>query len=298
MNNKLLIDELLVQRLIENQFPLWRNLGVRAVQHQGWDNRTFHLGDTMLVRLPSAADYALQVAKEHYWLPKFAPLLPLAIASPIVIGEPQDDYPWQWPIYRYLPGESASIGCIADQCHFAKSLAEFLTALQKIDATNGPVAGSHSFYRGASLTLYDAEVQQVLLILQDKLDVTVVASIWEKALKTPWQNLPVWVHGDISLGNLLVEEGQLTAVIDFGQLAVGDPACDLAIAWTFFKGRSRDRFRHHLQLDADTWNRGRAWALWKALIVAAGMIDPNNAESNSCWEIITEVISDHQADAK
>ncbi|CAN5424466.1 hypothetical protein BH10PSE19_BH10PSE19_04530 [soil metagenome] len=157
--NTIVIDELLVRRLIERQFPQWRNLTVRTVEYQGWDNRTFHLGNTMLVRLPSGADYALQVTKEQYWLPKLAPLLPLCIAFPIVIGEPQDEYPWPWSIYRYLPGESASIGYIADPCHFAKNLAKFLTALQKIDATNGPVAGLHSFYRGGPLAIYDAEVQ-------------------------------------------------------------------------------------------------------------------------------------------
>ncbi|CAN5424310.1 hypothetical protein BH10PSE19_BH10PSE19_04520 [soil metagenome] len=127
------------------------------------------------------------------------------------------------------------------------------------------------------------------------MDISIVTDIWEAALRTTWQNLPVWVHGDISLGNLLVEEGQLKAVIDFGQLAVGDPACDLAIAWTFFQDKSRDIFRNNWALNTDTWVRGRAWALWKASIVAAGMSNPNNTESNRCWDIINEVISDYHS---
>lgn len=292
MNNEIKIDETLVRRLVDSQFPQWKNLRVRSVQSQGWDNRTFHLGDTMLVRMPSDTDYELQVEKEQQWLSRLAPLLPLPIPLPIAMGKPEYEYPWKWSIYRYLDGESATTASIADPNQFAKSLANFLSALQKIDTTNGPVAGLHSFYRGGLLSTYDTETKQAIKTLKDKIDEEAVTEIWGIALKTVWQNKPVWVHGDISLGNLLVKNGQLSAVIDFGQLAVGDPACDLAIAWTFFKDKSRDIFRKNLSLDNDTWARARGWTLWKALITAAGMTDPNNTESKQCWHIINEVIND------
>lgn len=286
------IDENLVHHLIESQFPQWRQLPIRPVQNQGWDNRTFHLGEDMLVRMPSDTHYALQVEKEQHWLPILAPQIPLPIPSPIAMGKPQDNYPWHWSIYRYLKGTSASTAHISDLTEFAKRLAEFLNIFQKIDATNGPVAGLHSFYRGGLLSIYDTETRQAIEILKNNVDTNAAINIWETALQSTWQNTPVWVHGDLSPGNLLVQDGQLSAVIDFGQLAIGDPACDLAITWTFFKGKSREIFCNNFSLDSDTWNRGRAWTLWKALMVAAEIRNPNSAEAKECWRIIDDLISE------
>ena len=292
---QLVIDASLVRRLVGAQFPQWKDLPVRPVALSGWDNRTFHLGKEMLVRMPSSAEYASQVEKEHQWLPKLAPLLPLQIPAPLAIGKPAEGYPWKWSIYRWLEGETASSAPIADLVVFARSLAQFLSALQRIDPTGGPVAGPENFYRGGSLKIYHEQALQAIDTLQGKIDVKAAAEVLETALATRWQNAPVWIHGDISAGNLLVQEGRLSAVIDFGQLAIGDPACDLAISWTLFKGASREAFRTTLPLDAGTWARGRAWALWKALIVAAGLSDPNNAESAQCWRIIEEVLADRRS---
>jgi aminoglycoside phosphotransferase (APT) family kinase protein len=295
MNNEpLIIDAALVCQLVTTQFPQWKDLPIQPVALSGWDNRTFHLGEDMLVRMPSAADYALQVEKEHKWLPKLAPYLPLPIPVPLAMGEPADGYPWKWSIYRWLEGNTAASAPIADMCEFATDLAQFLSALQRIDTTDGPLPGLHSFYRGGALTTYDAETRQALAVLEGKIDVNTASDVWETALTTTWHGAPVWVHGDVSAGNLLVQEGRLSAVIDFGQLAIGDPACDLAITWTLFKGESRETFQEMLPLDTDTWARGRAWTLWKALLVAAGFTNPNNAESVQCWRIIDEVLADHK----
>lgn len=292
--DRLVIDVSLVRRLIDRQFPQWKDLSILPVAVSGWDNRTFHLGEDMVVRIPSAPEYALQVEKEHKWLPKLAPFLPVSIPTPLAMGEPGDGYPWKWSIYRWLEGESAVSAPIADLSDFAASLAEFLRALQSIDASGGPAAGLHSFYRGGSLSIYDAETRKAIATLKGKIDVHAITEVWETALATTWHKTPVWVHGDMSEGNVLVKEGRLSAVIDFGQLAVGDPACDLAMTWTFFKGKSRQAFRDHLMLDDATWARGRAWALWKALIVAAGFTNPNNTESEKCWRIIDEVLADQK----
>jgi len=288
------IDDNLVRRLIITQFPQWKDLSIRPVTHQGWDNRTFHLGERMLVRMPSSMDYVAQVEKEQHWLPKLAPLLPLPIPTPLAIGMPTKDYPWRWSINAFLPGDSASTAPIAELRDFATNLARFLIALQSIDSSGGPPAGAHSFFRGGSLSVYDAETRQALSTLKNKIDVYTATEIWETALATTWQGAPVWVHGDLSTGNLLVQEGRLCAVIDFGQLAVGDPACDLAIAWTLFKGESRKAFRAMLPLDVGTWARGRAWTLWKALIVAAGMTEWNAIEAAEPLRIIDAVLTDHK----
>jgi len=288
------IDANLARNLIAQQFPQWKELPIQPVQQSGWDNRSFRLGDQMLIRLPSAAQYALQVEKEHYWLPRLAPSLPLSIPTPLALGQATSEYPWPWSIYNWLPGESASLTGITDLNAFAKELAQFLLALQKIDATKGPSPGIHNFYRGGALANYDEEFRQAMQRLENGMNITPIRSIWESALASQWQLSPVWVHGDISIGNLLVKNGQLSAVIDFGQLVTGDPACDLAIAWTLFKDESRQIFQSTLSLDNDTWLRGCAWALWKALIICAGLPGTNSKEKKNAELIIAEILSDYK----
>lgn len=294
MNKQLVINESLVQRLVTIQFPQWKDLSIQPIIPGGWDNKTFRLGKHMVVRMPSSKDYVAQVEKEHRWLPKLAPLLPLPIPVPLAMGEPAEGYPWKWSVYRWLEGETAASSQIANPSEFARSLAQFLIALQRIDSTNGPLPGPHSFYRGGSLSNYDSETRKAILALKDKIDVNTATEIWESALATKWHGSPVWVHGDVSAGNLLVQKGRLSGVIDFGQLAVGDPACDLVIAWTLLKGNSREIFRTMLPLDAGTWARARAWTLWKSLVVGANFTNPNNTEAAQCWRIIDEVLADHR----
>jgi len=290
----MILDETLVRRLVTAQFPEWKNLSISPVDRGGWDNRTFRLGEQMLVRMPSDAKYAVQVEKEHQWLPKLAPLLPLPIPMPLALGHAGEGYPWPWSIYRWLEGESAASAHIADLSYFARDLAQFLNALRRSDATHGPKPGPQNFYRGGPLTTYDAEVRKACEILHNKINSDLALKIWDTACATTWQGAPVWVHGDISAGNLLVRDGQLCAIIDFGQLAVGDPACDLVIAWTLFSGESRELFRATLDLDTATWARGRAWALWKALIIAAGLTNTNAVEGEHCWQILDEILADHR----
>ena len=291
------IDVALVRRLVAAQFPQWADLPVRPVALGGWDNRTFHLGETMTVRLPSAASYSLQVEKEQRWLPRLAPLLPLPIPVPLAMGEPAEGYPWHWSIYRWLDGEPAATGHIADPRQFATTLGQFLRALQRIDATGGPPPGSHNFHRGGSLAVYDGETRQALAALAGRIDNGLAREVWEAALSTTWDGPPVWVHGDVAAGNLLVRNGVLSAVIDFGSSAVGDPACDLYIAWTFLEGQSRDAFRAALLLDEATWARGRGWTLWKALITLAALPGTNALAASEFRRVLDEVLTDHTRSA-
>lgn len=285
------IDGTLVRRLVATQFPRWMDLPVRMVEAGGWDNITFHSGEDMIVRLPRAAGYAVQVEKEHRWLPRLAPSLPLRIPTPLAIGEPANGYPWKWSVYRWIEGDTAAPERISDLNDFASSLAQFLIALQHVDPTHGPPAGPHNFYRGGSLREYDAETTQAIAVLNDKINSQAATEVWRRALEADWRRPPVWVHGDLSAGNLLVQEGRLRAVIDFGMLGVGDPACDLAIAWTLFRGASRKTFRAMLPFDVGTCARGRAWALWKAAIVAARLTETNAVETAQSWNVIDEVLS-------
>ncbi|RWM05725.1 MAG: aminoglycoside phosphotransferase family protein [Mesorhizobium sp.] len=292
-NPRVDIDTDLVRRLVDAQFPEWRHLPVRPVASGGWDNRTFHLGDEMTARLPSAAPYSLQVEKEHRWLPRLAPLLPLPIPAPLAMGEPAEGYPWHWSVYRWIEGETAKTARIPDLRTFAVTLAEFIAALKRIDPTGGPVPGQHNFYRGGPLTVYDGEARQAIAALDGQVDTQAATKVWEAALAATWHGSPVWFHGDVASGNLLVEDGRLSAVIDFGTSGVGDPSCDLAIAWTFFEGESREAFRAAIAVDDATWARGRGWTLWKALITVAGH-DANQAEVGRQRRVIDEVLADHE----
>lgn len=285
----------LVQELIRFQFPEWAALPITPVVPGGWDNRTFRLGEEMVVRLPSAAEYAPQVEKEHYWLPKIAPFVSLPIPVPIAKGDSNDNYLWHWSIYRWIEGKPATIEGIRDVCQFATSLAEFLISLQQANTTNGPLPGQHCFFRGAPLGIYTTETLDALTVLEGVIDTTTAQKLWETACRTSWNRPPVWFHGDISAGNLLIHNGALCAIIDFGCSGIGDPACDMAIAWTFFSGKNREAFRNAMGIDEGTWTRGRAWALWKALIMMANLIHSDSIKTEIYRSIINEILTDYQS---
>ena len=262
---RVLIDEGLAAALVAHCFPAWAHLPIRAVLPGGHDNRTFRLGDDLAIRLPSAQGYAAAVEKEQRWLPKLAPQLPLPIPAPVAAGRPIAGYPWAWSVNRWLTGEPATIASI-DDVRFARDLAAFLNDLRAADATGGPVAGAHSFFRGGDLAVYGAEARDAIAALGDRALAVWAAALLDRALESRWSAPAVWVHGDIAVGNLLVQDRRLASVIDFGSSAVGDPACDLVIAWTRFDPDTAAAFRGEVGLDDDTWARAAGWALWKALI--------------------------------
>jgi aminoglycoside phosphotransferase (APT) family kinase protein len=256
----------LVAALLEQQFPQWARLPIVPVEPGGWDNRTFRLGYAMAVRLPSAESYAEQVQKEQRWLPWLAPQLSLAVPVPLALGKPGAGYPWHWSIYRWIEGQTIDSARAVDLGALAADLAAFLSTLQTLHATGGPAPGAYNFHRGGSLAIYDEQTRRAIDALTGEIDASRAMEIWDEALASSWERAPVWIHGDVAAGNLLLNNGRLHAVIDFGCCAVGDPACDLVPAWTVFDAASASRFKERLLLDTATWQRARGWALWKALI--------------------------------
>lgn len=269
----------LLTDLIGEQFPHWADLPIEPVEVYGWDNTTFRLGDRLSVRLPSAEPYVAQVDKEQRWLGILAPQLPLRIPEPVAKGQAGCGYPWPWSIYRWIEGEPARPDAIADLTVLATRLAEFLVSLYSIDARDGPAAGPHSFFRGGPVRTYDEETRAAIDALTGVVDTSAASRVWQDALDATWSGPPTWVHGDVAASNLLVSGGELVAVIDFGCCAVGDPACDLVLAWTLFSGRSREAFAATLDVDAAMWARARGWALWKALITMQSAHAPSDADS-------------------
>ncbi|MBT2483483.1 aminoglycoside phosphotransferase family protein [Microbacterium sp. ISL-108] len=263
----------------------------------GWDNRTFRLGDDLSVRLPSSEGYVLQVEKEQRWLPVLGPRLPLAIPEPVGIGRASERFPHPWSVYRWLPGRPPEREQVADDVTLAAALADFLVALQRADAAGGPLPGPHNFLRGDSPRVYEADTLRAIEALGATIDAPAVREVWQAATATTWQEPAVWFHGDVSEGNLLVDDGgRLSAVIDFGTAGIGDPACDLVVAFTTMRGEAREAFREHRGLDGDTWARARGWAIWKALIVAAGFAGSHSPESEvrRARRTIDEVLEDHR----
>lgn len=252
--------------LVAEQCPQWAHLPVHAVAVNGWDNSSFRLGDDLLVRLPSHERYVLGLHKEHRWLPVLRSQLPLPIPEPVFLGQPGCDFPRPWSVYGWIEGEPLSVGRIDDRVQLARDAADFLRVLYSLDATDGPAAGKQNFFRGAPLTVYDAQTREAIERQREVLDVDAVTSLWEEARSTTWTGDPVWFHGDVAENNLLVRDGRLCAFIDFGTSAVGDPACDAVLGYTFLSGEARATYRERIGFDHDTWTRGRGWALWKALI--------------------------------
>lgn len=289
------IDLPLVSRLIAGQFPQWADLPIEPVQSAGTDNAIYRLEEDMAVRLPRHNGATLQVKKEQRWLPKLAPLLPLATPVPIGMGMPAEGYPYHWSICRWLEGENAAINPVVDLHHAAIELAQFVAALQKMDPTGGPPPGPHNSFRGVPLASRDAQTRAAIASLAGMLDTGAVTRAWEAALQAPaWNGPPVWHHGDLHPANLLVQQGQLSAVIDFGCLGVGDPACELIAGWTLLSAETRPLFRAALSVDDATWARGRGWALSVGLIALPYYLETNPILVEISRRAINEVLADYK----
>jgi len=298
-----------VARLVAAQFPQWAGLPVTPVTLNGLDNTTFRLGEELSLRLPRTDGTIAQVTKEHRWLPVLAGQLPLPIPEPVAMGRPGEEFPRPWSVYRWIAGEPASTGQVTDLTEFASHLAGFLTALQAIDTSDGPPAGAHNFFRGGPLATWDEQTRRLIRLTAADIDAKAAASVWDTALASRREQAPVWVHGDLAATNMLVADGALHAVIDFGGVAVGDPAYDLVMEWEFFTGDSAAAFRRGLRLDEATWARGRGWALWKALVnlgqehedsddTPTPVHDDPSGWRRSPRQIIARIIADHARSAR
>ncbi|MFD9948617.1 aminoglycoside phosphotransferase family protein [Nonomuraea sp. NPDC059023] len=254
------IDAALARRLVDSQFPQWAGLPLHLVDPGGSDHMIYRLGEELSVRLPRHSGAIEQAAKELEWLPRLAPHLPLAIPAPVAVGRPDFGYPWPWGVSRWLEGEVATVEALADSGEAAVDLAAFLLALQAFAVPLG------SELQGEPLAARDDSTRAAIARADGAFDGAAMTALWEEALAAPeWGHDPVWFHGDFHTGNLLTVGGRLSAVIDFGGLGAGDPACDLTIAYTLMSPAGRTAFRTALDVDEATWLRGRGWALTTGL---------------------------------
>jgi aminoglycoside phosphotransferase (APT) family kinase protein len=256
----------LVRRLVAEQLPHWAGLPVEPVASFGTDHALYRLGDELVARLPRREVNVLSLEKERAWLPRLAPLLPLAVPVPLADGGPGAGYPFTWSVYRWLDGDSADVAPPADLTQAATDLAGFIAALQRIDASDGPRPGAHNGFRGEPLARRDESTRTWLATLRGVVDTRAALAVWEEGLEAPeWERAPIWLHGDLDRRNLLVTGGRLSGVIDFGCLGVGDPAWDVAAAWKVLDAPARDVLRAALDVDDATGKRARGWVVWQAV---------------------------------
>jgi aminoglycoside phosphotransferase (APT) family kinase protein len=288
-------DVPVVGRLLAAQFPQWAGLPIDPVSVRGTDNTLYRLGDDKVVRLPRTERTGVALEKERLWLPRLAPFLPLAVPIPLAEGAPDAGYPFEWSVYRWLKGENATTERVADLRQLATDLAQFITALQRIDPTDGPSPGEHNVFRGEPLAARDAGTRAAIVALRGEIDVDAVSAAWESDLRSPgWEQPPVWIHGDLDSRNMLVEGGRLSAVIDWGCLGVGDPACDVMVAWKVLTADTRDLFRTALSVDESTWARARGWALSQALVALSYYtLEANAVLVFEARRWMAEVLADH-----
>jgi aminoglycoside phosphotransferase (APT) family kinase protein len=283
-------DATLVRTLIATQFPEWADLPIEPVRSGGTVNALYRLGDGLVVRLPRAAWGVGGIAKDSAWLPRLAPLLPVEIPAPVATGRPGEGYPWAWGIYTWLVGEHPSADGDAHANTLAADLAGLVEALRRLDLPDGRPSR-----RGAPLVeVQDEQARDALRRLEGRIDVDAATAAWDAALAAPsWAGPPVWVHGDLLPGNLLVRDGRLVGVLDWGSVGVGDPACDLVAAWGALPARAREAFRERLNVDDATWARGRGWALSIGLIALPYYEETNPTFAATARLLIREVLADH-----
>ncbi|MFD9002535.1 aminoglycoside phosphotransferase family protein [Streptomyces sp. NPDC059582] len=282
------LDASLVGRLVAGQFPQWAGQPVERLKSSGTENAMFRLGTGLVVRLPRYPGAVGDVEHEQRWLPRLAPRLPVAVPEALGRGEPNAEFAWPWSVFRWLDGHNPVAGAVEEPRPLAQDLAEFVRALRRIDPQDGPPNP-----RGVPLATRDAATRSAIAQLDGRIDTGAVTALWEEALRAPSRQAPpVWAHGDLSPGNVLVAEGRLRAVIDFGTVGVGDPAVDLVVAWNLLPASARGTFRDAVGADDAEWARGRGWALSISLIQLPYYWQTNPALAENSRHVIREILAE------
>jgi aminoglycoside phosphotransferase (APT) family kinase protein len=291
--DELPVDVDLVRRLIAAQFPEWADLSVEPFDSGGTSNWIFLLGDAMYVRMRRRPSEPSKVLGEQDWLALLALELPVAIPRVLGRGEPGEGFPLPWTILDWVPGDPATPDQLRDPASLAVDVAEFVRAMRAIDPTDGPPPNEDNNWRACPLALRDDSMRRRLAECEGLLDVAAATAAWDRALAAPtWDGPPTFVHGDLISGNVLVADGRLTGVIDFGCLAVGDPATDLMAAWGLFGPHARGVFRESLEIDDPMWLRGAGWALSVGVIALPYYLHTSPVMTRSNWHLIDQVLAD------
>lgn len=288
-DDELTVDAELVRRLVAEQLPELVGLSVRPVG-RGTVNAMFRLGDDLVVRLPRTATWAGDLDRERAWLPVLRERLTLQVPEPVAQGRPTAEYPLPWAVYRWITGDVYADGLVADEALAAVELARFVRELRSAPVDGVPPTGRRP------LAELDAATRAAIVEAGALLDTRAVLAAWDRALAAPpFAGDRVWVHTDLLRPNLLVQDGRLAAVIDFGAVGAGDPAADVIPAWTVFGAAGRARYRESLEVDDATWDRARGYALTQAALIVPYYRETNPAFTASAVRTIGEILADRGA---
>jgi len=274
--------------LVADQFPQWSDLDVEPFQSTGTVNAIYRFGSGMYLRLPRLEAWAQDLEKELHWLPMLSRHLSLRVPEPIAKGDPAFGYPFTWAIYRWLEGSTYAGDRVGSERDAAKELANFVLELRSFDSSAGPRSK-----RDSPLRFRDAQVQEFIQTLDDEIDGPRATAVWRASLDAPeWGRPPVWTHGDLLPPNLVVKDRRIDAVIDFGNVGLGDPAVDVIPAWTVFGGEDSATFRASLDVDDATWSRASGLALHQALLIVPYYRDSNPAFAAMAMRTIDQLLAD------
>jgi aminoglycoside phosphotransferase (APT) family kinase protein len=280
------IDSALVRQLVDSQFPDLRGIDVRHCRTMGTVNAIYRLGADLCARLPRRGDWVGSLTNELDWLDRLRPHLPLRIPEPVAVGSPAFGYPFPWAIYRWLDGDDWTADSVDDGARSAEDLASFISALRRVDTTGAPESGR------APLSELD-DVTRRSIAATAGLDTVGVTAAWERSVDAPvWDGHPVWRHCDLLPPNLLLREGRIWAVLDFGGAGIGDPAADVVAAWSVLRPGSRATFRELLGVDDATWARARGYALHQALLIIPYYAASNPEFVGVARETVRQVLGD------
>lgn len=282
----------LATRLVDRSMPEWAGQPVRPLAATGTDNWMFRLGADKILRMPRRFSAVTQLRREWDWLPHLKGL-PLGVPEPLALGEPDEGYPHPWMVLTWQPGETLLSRPPANALGSADALGGFVAALRDLPGDGGPIAGSANHNRGVPLATLDAITRKSIGDLARHYSVATLMAIWDEALAAPvWNGAPLWLHGDLSPANIVGTAGRVSAVIDFGLMARGDPAVDLLPAWSVFDGAARTAFLDRADVDAATIRRGRGWALYTGVVALAYYGDGHPTLSRICRRTLDAVLAE------
>lgn len=260
--DEVLVDDGTVRALLRDQFPHWADLRLSRIADSGTDNAIYRLGGDLGLRLPRIHWAEAQIEKECRWLPELAAELPIAVPVPLAQGSPARGYPFPWLVYPWLEGTSLDRAAVDNWDVIAEDVAAFVLALERSPTAGGPPPTR----RGTPMAQFDEAVQWGISQLAGAIDVDRARRVWQSALEAgDWPRDAVWVHGDLLPGNILVDKGRLSGIIDWSGAGVGDPACEAMLAWSLPSG-ARRVYRRSLGFDDATWARGRGWVVEQTVL--------------------------------
>jgi aminoglycoside phosphotransferase (APT) family kinase protein len=281
----------LVRRLMAEQFPHLSDLPLTEFHSTGTVNAIYLLGDELCVRLPRVQRWANCLEQEFKWLPLLAPGLTLQVPEPVVKALPTSYYPFSWAIFRWIDGQTYALDRIDDERQVAADLAQFVAELRSNDLP--PIDDQTPYGGRPPLAAQDADVRNWIAQSGELIDGPAVTAAWEDALKGPaWDGTYAWIHSDLMPPNLLVKDGRLRAVIDFGATGLGDPATDLNPAWSVFGQAGRSVYRSLVGADDDIWRRGRGIAISQAVGLVPYYLVTNPALSALGRRMLREILAD------